>query len=81
MGFKLTQLSQGVRIVTSNGYKINSQDVIADYTKSEVSTLGQVFATGPLGELTAGQMILRQQTGDGLPNTYELVFKNGVKVI
>lgn len=74
-------LSQGVRLITSDGYDIRTKELQADFADTVLSTPGSIRGTGPMGHFSAGQMILRQQSGGATPGSYELVFKNGVNVV
>lgn len=71
-------LTNGVRLVTSDGYLVVTQELHADLANTTISSPVEIKGTGPVGSFSADQMILRQQYTDG---SYELVFKGGVKVI
>ncbi len=75
------ELTGGVLLTTSTGYVIETQTIQADIRKARISTTGSIIASGPLGQISAGQMVLQQHSGTGSPASYELVFKNGVKLI
>ncbi|SEK81963.1 lipopolysaccharide export system protein LptC [Roseovarius azorensis] len=76
---KMTALLQGhVHITTSTGYVIDTQQLHARLDEVYAKAPGQVIATGPLGDLTAGQMLLHNDAGAGTP---ELLFTGGVKLI
>lgn len=74
-------LSQGVRLTTSDGYDITTEELTADISNTVISSHGAISGTSPFGTVDAGQMILRQQSQDGSKDTYELLFKKGVKVV
>ena len=69
-------LNGGVHIVTSNGYQMTSDDLLASIAATSLTTSGAVDADGPLGTLNAGRMDLSLQN-----NSYLLVFKDRVKLI
>lgn len=78
---QIVLLENGVVITTSTGYQITTKSMRADLNVDRLSTIGQVIADGPVGHLTAGQMVLQQQPGDGSQDKYELIFKNGVELV
>lgn len=67
-----------VRITTSTGYVITTERLNARLDEVHAETPGQIAATGPLGALTAGQMLLHNNAESGMP---ELLFTQGVKLI
>ena len=77
-------LEGGLRIVTSDGYELNSAGGIAYLRPGIVTTTGPVVANGPAGHVEAGKMtIARAPQGDqntALENRF-LTFNNGVKMI
>ncbi len=72
------QLRGNVRIKTSTGYVIDTQRLDTDLDALNATAPGGVTATGPLGDLRAGQMVLRNANGNGAA---ELLFTEGVKLI
>ena len=74
-------LKSGVRLITSDGYQIETDQIEADFSDVSLVTSGQIVAEGPMGQITAGQMLLQQQSQTGSGTSYELIFKNGVKVV
>ncbi|WP_226779865.1 hypothetical protein [Oceaniglobus trochenteri] len=70
----------GVRIETSTGYVIDTAGLSAALDATDVETTGAITARGPMGDLEAGQMALRQGDGGEGP-AYVLVFKGGVHLI
>ncbi|MEI4233444.1 hypothetical protein [Roseovarius sp. D22-M7] len=76
------QLHGDVRMTTSTGYVIETARLISRLDALHVLSPGTVTATGPLGELTAGRMLLhnaaRDAVGDGAA---ELLFSAGVKLV
>ncbi len=78
---RIATLRDGVSLATSSGYLIKTEGIIADLNTSTISTIGEISADGPLGQIFAGQMIFRQISPQGSDTGYELVFKNRVKLI
>lgn len=76
---QIASLRGGVELYTSTGYHVTTSAITAALDQTSLETAGHVAADGPLGELSAGQMILEQQDGDA--PSYVLVFKDGVKLI
>lgn len=74
-----TTLEGNVKVRTSTGYDIQTAQLRTALTGHLLETEGEVAATGPLGTLNAGQVILERAEGDG--NAYVLVFKRGVKLV
>lgn len=76
------QLRGDVQITTSTGYVIDTDRLDMNLDALNATTPDSVTATGPLGDLTAGQMVLRNANGDGDVNgAAELLFTQGVKLI
>ncbi|SEN51159.1 lipopolysaccharide export system protein LptC [Roseovarius tolerans] len=73
-----TQLRGDVQITTSTGYVIDTDRLDMNLDALNATTPDTVTATGPLGDLTAGQMVLRNANGNGAA---ELLFTEGVKLI
>ncbi len=67
-----------VHIATSNGFVIDTERLNTRLDEIYAETPGQVAATGPLGEVTAGRMLLRNNSESATP---ELLFTDGVKLI
>jgi lipopolysaccharide export system protein LptC len=78
-GQQVVTLQGGVRIETSTGYVINTSGLTAALNETRAQTDGTVTATGPLGTLEAGQMLLERQNGAN--GAHLLVFKGGVKLV
>ncbi len=75
----MTVILQGrVHITTSTGYVIDTEQLDARLDEIYAQTPGKVTATGPLGDLTAGWMLLHNNSATGTP---ELLFTGGVKLI
>ena len=72
-------LSGGVTISNSAGYHIETQSISVALDKTSLDSEGPITASGPVGSITAGALHLGL---DGLgPDSYVLVFKNGVQMI
>jgi lipopolysaccharide export system protein LptC len=67
-----------VQITTSTGYVIDTERLNSRLDEVYAETPGQVTATGPVGALTAGRMLLHNNAESGAP---ELLFTEGVKLI
>ncbi|MBS4010424.1 MAG: LPS export ABC transporter periplasmic protein LptC, partial [Roseovarius sp.] len=67
-----------VHITTSTGYVIDTERLNSRLDEVYAETPGQVTATGPIGALTAGRMLLHNNAESGEP---ELLFTEGVKLI
>ena len=76
---QVVTLRSGVQILTSTGYTINTSGLTAALNETSMISDGPITATGPLGSLNAGQMVLSPQNKPGQPHV--LVFKGGVKLI
>lgn len=74
------KLQDGVTITTPSGFEIRSEEMETALSHTDLRSPGPVSATGPTGQLTAGQMTL-SAVGEGEEADYLLVFKNGVKLI
>jgi len=71
-------LEGGVHITTTTGYEIDTDRLDTRLDALHAESPGPVTATGPLGELESGRMILREAPGSG---DAELLFSEGVKLI
>lgn len=78
---RLAELTGNVALATSDGYAITTDNIVADMDQSRIFTAGPIVADGPLGRITAGQLILQQKTLAGSDSSYELIFRNGVKLV
>ena len=77
--FEYSALLDGnVRIVTTTGYDIRTEQLTAQFDTLRAESPGPVTGTGPPGELTAGRMLLTSEEEDG---TAHLLFTDGVKLI
>jgi len=71
----LAALTGGVRM-TSSGYEMTTLALDVDITAAQIDSRGAVQAQGPLGQLQAGRMRLKQQ-----PKGAVLVFTSGVRLL
>jgi len=74
----IATLSGEVTIVTSSGYRLATERLVARFDALYAEAPGPVAGDAPAGNLTAGRMILSNRTGTDQPH---LVFSNGVKLI
>lgn len=72
-------LSGEVVVTTSSGYRLTTDELRARTDQTGLSSQGTVIATGPIGHLTAGAMLLSK--AEGKAGTYVLVFNGGVRLI
>lgn len=75
----LMTLKGDVAITTSTGYSIKSDALIANLDQTGLSSPGPVSATSPMGNISAGEMLLSQDPK--MADKYLLVFKGRVKMI
>ncbi|MEL6168922.1 MAG: LPS export ABC transporter periplasmic protein LptC [Pseudomonadota bacterium] len=74
---KRALLAGSVGITTSNGYVVTTERLISHLDETHVETEDTVHATGPIGTLVAGRMILSAANGQG----YVLDFNGGVELV
>ncbi len=74
---RLLHLTGGVVASTATGYRIATEGMSANLDRSGLQSLGQVTANGPMGEIVANEMVLRQDA----PGAYVLVFNGAVKLV
>jgi lipopolysaccharide export system protein LptC len=72
-------LSGGVSMRTSTDYWISSETLTTTMDSTYVASNGPVEATGPMGDLSAGDAVISQAEGED--GGYVLVFKDGVKLV
>jgi lipopolysaccharide export system protein LptC len=75
----LMTMDGGVNITTTNGYTIITDALIARLDQTGLSSPGAITATGPVGRISADQMMLTQDPKT--PGSYLLVFTGRVKVL
>ncbi len=84
-GLDLTQgaaqavLAGGVLLSQSLGYELRTDSLTLNLDQTGLESAGPVEGFGPLGQLTAGKMILRP--ADDADAQYLLVFNAGVRLI
>ncbi|MGI9389498.1 MAG: LPS export ABC transporter periplasmic protein LptC [Boseongicola sp.] len=71
-------LEGGARLVTSQGYTIETERLISRYDVVMIEAAGAVMATGPGGQINAGRMTLEREPESG---DYQIVFQDGVRLI
>ena len=71
-------LDAGVRLATSTGYEVTTDQLTLGTDRSFMESGGAVLATAPIGQLEAGGLRM-DVTGDG--KTHLLVFNKGVRLI
>jgi lipopolysaccharide export system protein LptC len=72
-------LTGGVTISTDTGYRLDTAEVLARMDRSGLESPGAVTATGPVGDLAAGGMVLTEDSQ--IPGAYVLVFNQGVRLV
>ena len=72
-------LSGGVTVTTDTGYRLETAEVAAKLDRSSLESRGEVRATGPAGQITAGGMTLSQD--NQTPGDYLLIFNKGVRLV
>lgn len=72
------QMQGDVRMTTSTGYVIDTARLISRLDVLHVLSPGTVTASGPLGDLTAGRMLLHNAAAS---DAAELLFSAGVKLV
>jgi lipopolysaccharide export system protein LptC len=68
-----------VRIITSQGYNIHMQSVLARLDATSLIATGGIKAEAPMGSIEAGELSLAGPPNDR--NDYVLVFKGAVKLV
>lgn len=76
---RLLRLQGKVQITTSSGYVVDTEALTSNLDQTRVVSESAVTATGPMGRITAGQMLLT--AAPAAAGAYVLVFKNRVKLI
>lgn len=72
-------LSGGVVVTTSQGYSLETPEIIASLDRSGLEAPAGISATAPAGRLTAAGMTLRQD--NQTPDDYLMVFKGDVRLV
>lgn len=73
----LARFLGGVTILSSDGYRVETETLLAALDRTEIVAETEVHAVGPLGTLDAGSMRITQDSDGG----YVLVFTGGVRLI
>lgn len=73
-----SELSGNVEVITSNGYRITSQQLVMKLSSLDVRSPEQVFAKTPVGDLEAGTMRLFVPEDH---SSAQLLFTGGVKLL
>lgn len=73
-----TRFTGNVIVTTSQGYEVHTEELLARMSRLDVRSPGRISATGPIGDLDAGQMELIKTAPEAAP---QLVFTNGVKLL
>jgi lipopolysaccharide export system protein LptC len=71
--------SGGVTVTTDTGYRMDTDEVLVRMDRSRLESRSAVTATGPVGDLEAGGMVLTQDSRT--PGAYVLVFNQGVRLV
>ena len=74
----LLTLTGDVRIATPAGYDIRAGEIVSALDVVRAVATGGISATGPLGRIEAGGMVLRADSA--APGSYVVVFNSGVKM-
>jgi len=77
-GEDLARFTGSVTITSSQGLVVETEELHTALSGLEAESPGEVRATGPIGELTAGNMRIGVKTEGG---PVHMLFKNGVKLI
>lgn len=74
----IAQMTGLARLITSNGYTMESSGLDADLETGTVTSHGQMAIQAPFGQLTAGQVVIHwAESGEG----QQLQFTQGVKLV
>ena len=71
-------LQGGARLESANGLIVETDRIVSALDAAKAESDGEITATGPAGDLTAGRMVLTKRAGDA---GYLLVFNEGVRLI
>ncbi|WP_204112681.1 LPS export ABC transporter periplasmic protein LptC [Shimia biformata] len=74
----LVVLSDGVTVTSSNGYQVQTDEILTETRTLNAESTGPVIGTGPMGQFEAGKLVVKQgeEEGEAL-----LFFTNGVKLV
>lgn len=76
---RILDLAGDVRIVSSTGYRLTSEELAVDLRESSVAGRGRIFGTGPLGSISSETMQITRDPVDGSNRLFS--FGNGVRVL
>ncbi|KUP94912.1 LPS export ABC transporter periplasmic protein LptC [Tritonibacter horizontis] len=71
-------LTGNVRVLTSDGTRVETETLLARLSASEIRSPGQITATGPYGDFTAGAMRIFTNSMKG---AVHIEFTDGVKLV
>lgn len=74
----LAELRGGVIIVSSTGYRVETEQLSADMDRVRAQTEGEVRGEGPAGRFTAGRMTIE---ATGAEQEVQMHFTDGVKLV
>ncbi|MEL0436938.1 LPS export ABC transporter periplasmic protein LptC [Phycobacter sp. K97] len=77
-GRDMAQFTGNVVLTSADGLVVETDELESSLSAVRAESPGPVRATGPMGVLTAGQMLVRAET-QGAP--VQLLFKNSVKLV
>lgn len=79
----VAELSGGISLSSTLGYRAETAGMTFKLDRLDIRSHGTILATGPLGEITAGEMFLGLEgpATENVTQGYVLVFKNRVKLI
>lgn len=73
----LARFMGGVTVLSSDGYRMDSETLVAALGRTEIVAETPVRATGPIGQLDAGSMRIVEDDAGG----HLLVFNDGVRLV
>jgi lipopolysaccharide export system protein LptC len=76
---RVLRFGGGVEFDSSTGYRVTTDSLTAALDETDVRSDSALAATGPLGEIAAGSMRLKESAE--VPGTYVLTFGNRVKLV
>lgn len=75
---KTAQLTGLARLVTSNGYEMETMGLSADLETGRIVSDGSLEVRTPFGELTAGQLVVETPDAE---QGQRMLFQNGVRLV
>ncbi|MCB1394883.1 MAG: hypothetical protein KDJ98_02670 [Rhodobacteraceae bacterium] len=73
------EMTGGLTIDVTPGYRLTSDQLVGLLDATQIEAPGTITGSAPAGEITAGNMTMRANTGEG--TGYMLVFGGGVRLI